>query len=158
VTDASVYLVRHAKAGSREKWTERDELRPLSKKGRRQAEGLVGLFRDHDVGRVVSSPYVRCTQTVRPLALDRGLPVELSDALAEGASLDDALSLLDELASSPAVLCSHGDVIPMLIEHLAGRGVEIEEPRDWKKGSTWALERQNGSFARARYLAPPTAG
>jgi 8-oxo-dGTP diphosphatase len=150
--------VRHAKAGDRELWKEPDELRPLTKKGRRQSEALVAKFRELDVARVISSPYVRCVQTVRPLALDRGLPVDTSDVLAEGAATSDVLALLEELASTPTVLCSHGDVIPALVLHLVELGAGIKGERDWKKGSTWLLEREGGRVARASYLAPPDVG
>lgn len=152
---ATVYLVRHAKAGTRADWTEDDELRPLTKAGRRQAEALVTAFRGLEVARVVSSPYIRCVQTVMPLALDRGLPVETSVALAEGARTEAALDLLQELAATPAVVCSHGDVIPAVVLSLADEGVAIEGERDWKKGATWVLERQDGRVVRASYLPPP---
>jgi 8-oxo-dGTP diphosphatase len=154
--DAPVYLVRHAKAGARSAWTEADELRPLSKNGRRQAEALVRLLRGTSVERVVSSPYVRCVQTVRPLALDRGLPVETSDALAEGATLEAAMAVLNDLSTVPTVVCSHGDVIPAILEHLEVLGGRLEGPREWRKGSVWVAERQDGRFTRARYL-PPSA-
>ena len=152
---APAYLVRHAKAGDRERWKEPDELRPLTKKGRRQAEALVEVFRGLDIARVISSPYVRCVQTVRPLALDRGLPVDTSDVLAEGAATSEVLALLEELASTPTVLCSHGDVIPALVLHLVDRGATISGERDWKKGSIWVLERGDGRVVRASYLPPP---
>jgi phosphohistidine phosphatase SixA len=151
----NVYLVRHAKAGDREAWTEPDELRPLTKKGRRQAEALVGSFRGLELARVVSSPYVRCVQTVRPLALDRGLPVELSGALVEGARTDQAMELLRAMASEPSVLCSHGDVIPALVLSLAESGTKLVGERDWRKGATWVLKCRAGKFVRAHSLAPP---
>lgn len=149
-----LYLVRHAKAGDRERWTEDDRLRPLTKKGRRQAEWLVQLFRRLEVSRTVSSPYLRCVQSVRPLALGRGLTVELSDALAEGAPTADAVALLDA-SSSGGVFCSHGDVIPALIDHLRGTGMLIDGEIGWKKGSVWILERRLGRYIRARYAPPP---
>ena len=152
--NAAVYLVRHGKAGSRSAWTDADELRPLSKTGRRQAEGLVRAFRGLEVELVLSSPYVRCIQTVRPLALDRGLTVEVADVLTEGAPLAPVLELVEELASTPAVLCSHGDVIPAVVLHLAEVGMRIDGERDWQKGSVWVLEREGGRFTRGRYLAP----
>jgi 8-oxo-dGTP diphosphatase len=153
--DATAYLVRHAKAGARSAWVEDDRLRPLSKAGRRQAEALATVFRGLEVDRVISSPYVRCVQTVRPLALDRGLPVETSEALAEGASPDRALALLEETVHTPAVLCTHGDVVPAVVLHLAEAGTDLLGERDWKKGSVWVLERQDGRVERARYLPPP---
>lgn len=153
--EASAYLVRHGKAGARSAWTEDDRLRPLSKAGRRQADALVTAFRGLDVERVVSSPYARCVQTVRPLALDRGLPVETSEALAEGAPPEQALALLEEAVRTPTVFCAHGDVVPAVVLHLAERGAELEGERDWKKGSVWVLERRDGRVVRARYIPPP---
>jgi 8-oxo-dGTP diphosphatase len=149
-----LYLVRHAKAGNRERWTEDDRLRPLSKKGRRQAEGLVQLFRRLEMTRIVSSPYLRCVQTVRPLALARGLIVEPSEALAEGAPTADAVALLDA-SSSGGVFCSHGDVIPAVIDDLRGNGMLVDGEIGWSKGSVWILERRPGRYVRARYVPPP---
>jgi len=150
-----VYLVRHAKAGDRDAWTEADELRPLTKKGSRQAEGLVRLLDGAPIGRIASSPHVRCVQTVRPLALERQLPLELSEDLAEGTSIARAMTFLDENGDTPAVFCSHGDVIPALVLALAEQGMAIEGDREWKKGSIWLLERQDGRFVRGTYVAPP---
>ena len=152
--DGSLYLVRHGKAGDREAWTEDDRLRPLSKKGRQQAEGLVALFDGRSVDRVISSPYDRCVQTVRPLAIARHLPVEETEPLAEGTPLAEAIAFLSDLGGA-VVLSSHGDLIPAVVLHLAERGLEMADPPDWKKGSTWVLEREAGLFTAARYLAPP---
>jgi 8-oxo-dGTP diphosphatase len=150
-----IYLVRHAKAGDRTAWTEPDELRPLSKKGRLQAEALALRFRKLEVARVITSPHLRCVQTVRPLAIDREIPLELSEVLAEGAPTEAALGLVQEVASAPTVLCSHGDIIPAVVLALADRGMALQGSRDWKKASTWVLEAADGRFTRGRYLAPP---
>jgi broad specificity phosphatase PhoE len=96
----TLYLVRHAKAGSRRDWEGPDRDRPLSRKGRRQAEGLVELLADRPVRRVLSSPYLRCVQTVEPLAEKLGLPVEQVAALGEDAAPAEAVELLRALASS----------------------------------------------------------
>jgi 8-oxo-dGTP pyrophosphatase MutT (NUDIX family)/phosphohistidine phosphatase SixA len=149
-----VYLVRHAKAGDREAWTEVDRLRPLSKKGRRQGEALVETFRGREIERVISSPYVRCEQTVRPLALDRGLTIETDDRLAEGAPLAGLLDLFAEIAGVATVLCAHGDLIPETVAHLASLGIPADDGAS-KKGSTWVLEREAGVVVRCRYLPPP---
>ncbi len=148
------YLVRHAKAGDASKWTEDDRLRPLSKTGRRQAEALVRSFKGLRFDRIVSSPAVRCEQTVRPLALDRGLRIEPAEELAEGAPLDGLLQLIAELGEQSVVACAHGDLIPAAIEHLRGLGVPTDDGQS-KKGSTWILEREGGAVVRARYLPPP---
>jgi phosphohistidine phosphatase SixA len=149
--DRPVVVVRHAKAGDREAWHEDDRLRPLSRKGKAQAEALVGLLAGEPVDRVLSSPFVRCVQTVRPLALNRSVPIEEHDALAEGASVRDALALVRG-SGGAVVVCSHGDVIPDLVMSLADRGVEMRDPPAWKKGSVWVLEREAGLFTVVRYL------
>jgi phosphohistidine phosphatase SixA len=105
-------LLRHAAAGDREHWDGDDFHRPLDARGRREAEALVELLRPFGVRRVVSSPYVRCVQTVEPLAAALGLPLELDDRLAEGAG-GAALTLLQE---DGVVSCTHGDVVHELVD------------------------------------------
>ena len=106
-------LLRHASAGDRHNWAGDDRFRPLDEKGRRQAEEIAAAFAGEDIRRVVSSPYVRCVQTVEPLAAGLGLEVELDDRLAEGAGRA-AQPLLEE---EGIVACTHGDVIFELIGH-----------------------------------------
>jgi broad specificity phosphatase PhoE/8-oxo-dGTP pyrophosphatase MutT (NUDIX family) len=154
-TTGAIYLVRHAKAGSRAEWTGPDELRPLNKGGRRQAEGLVDRLAAFSIGRVISSPHVRCTETVAPLAKHRGLPVETSDAIVEGSDADDALDFLSQCASKPTVICSHGDVIGDVLTRLVDQGLAVESDLRWEKGSTWVLDYDGESFLYGRYLAPP---
>jgi phosphohistidine phosphatase SixA len=152
---SDLYLIRHAKAGSRSRWTADDRLRPLSKPGRGQAESLIRLFDGRKVDVILSSPFVRCVETVQPLAIDRALPVVESEALSEGAPLTSVLELVAELADVTAVLCSHGDVIPMLVEHLEQEGMVVEGERDWRKGSTWILKRAGDRIVRGRSIATP---
>ncbi len=151
-----IYLVRHAKAGARETWTDDDRLRPLSVPGHRQARLLVDLLYDATFARVLSSPYVRCMETVVPIAGVRGLSVEPTEALAEGASLDEALVLVRKHAVSGALMCMHGDVLPMLLDHYASCGADVPGERSWPKGCTWVLDTDaTGEVRRARYLPPP---
>jgi len=151
-----VYLVRHAKAEGRSRWTEPDHLRPLTKAGRRQAKALPGLFAGQSFSRLLSSPYLRCVQTLEPLAETRSLPLETADELSEGASVDAALALiLSTAVEGPAALCTHGDVMRLVVEGLVAAGVPIEGPLELKKGATWILEVDDGAVARARYLPPP---
>ena len=82
-----------------------DRLRPLDRHGRKQAERLRDVLLAHDVTRVLSSPYVRCTQTVAPLELE----IVPDERLAEGAQVEATLALLHDLDN--AVACTHGDVI-----------------------------------------------
>jgi 8-oxo-dGTP diphosphatase len=131
-------------------------LRPLSKAGRRQAKALVKLLRDEPIERVVSSPYVRCVQTVASLAESRALPVETADELAEGTPLSDALRLIEKVADRPTVLCTHGDVVADLLYHLDERRVPLEGGLVFAKCSTWVLDVDHGDIVGGRYL-PPSA-
>jgi len=149
-----VYVVRHAKAGSRSRWNGDDLERPLSKRGRTQAERLVETLDDARLGTIVSSPSLRCRETVEPLGAQRQLAVVTDDRLAEGAGSDGALVLVGELAGTGAVLCSHGDVISELLDRLRRTGVELGREPTFEKGSVWELTVGQKKIRRARYLPP----
>jgi len=151
----SLYLVRHAKAGSRGDWKGDDRERPLSTAGRLQADGITVLLGHLPISKIWSSPYVRCVQTVEPLAEKLGLKVKITEALAEGLVFDDAVELVDAVPNH-TVLCSHGDVIPAVIDALMARGLVIKGEPDWRKGATWVLDRKKGEWAKARAIPPPT--
>ncbi len=119
-------VVRHASAGDRKEWKGDDRDRPLDEKGRLQAERLVETLEPYRVDRIVSSPFKRCLETVEPLARARGLEVEQSDELADGAGAERARSLLESLSGSAAVTCGHGEEI----ESLFGKT---------KKGAAWVV-------------------
>jgi broad specificity phosphatase PhoE len=152
----TVYLVRHGKAGERNAWDDDDTLRPLSGRGHVQARGLLEVLGGAQFDRLLSSPYVRCMETVVPLSGSRGVAIEPVEALAEGAPLDDAVALVRKHAAHGAVFCTHGDVIPMLLQHYANHGVDVGAAPQWPKGSTWALETDStGEVRSARYIPPP---
>lgn len=111
-----VYLVRHASAEARETWGGDDRLRPLDDRGLRQAEELVEQLGRREFRRIVSSPCVRCVETVVPLA--RGLAVEHAEALGEGADVEAALALFRS-AGMPLVACVHGDLAEALLGEAA---------------------------------------
>lgn len=151
----SVWVVRHAKAGSRRGWSGDDARRPLSKPGRAQAQGLVELLGSEKFHRVVSSPFVRCGETVEPLAAAAGREVELDERLSEGAGPYGALALVREAAAEGGVLCSHGDVITELLALLERAGVDLGDDPRCEKGSVWTLELEDGRVTSATYLPPP---
>lgn len=150
-----IYLVRHAKAGSRRDWSKDDDLRPLSPVGHRQAARIADALADAGATRVVSSPFVRCRQTLDPLAQRLRLPLELADALAEGAPLTDTLRFFEKVSGEITVLCTHGDVVTNVIEHLTKAGVPIDDER-LEKGSIWELETHDGEIVGAHYRPPPS--
>jgi 8-oxo-dGTP diphosphatase len=152
-----IYLVRHAKAGDRDAWRGNDVLRPLIPAGQLQAVALLDVLEDARFTRIISSPYVRCMETVVPLAGQHGIPVEPHEALAEGAPIADTLKLVEECAPGGAVFCSHGDVIPELLGYLAATtALDLGEHPRCAKGSTWVLDTDGlGSVTGATYRAAP---
>jgi phosphohistidine phosphatase SixA len=116
----TVVLLRHASAGDRDHWQGDDRLRPLDKKGRKQAEELAPQLRALGVKRAVSSPFVRCVQTLEPL----GLPIETDDRLAEGATRHEVHELLESLED--AVACTHGDIVELVLDRGLKKGAFVE--------------------------------
>jgi 8-oxo-dGTP diphosphatase len=142
----ALLLLRHGTAGHRRPGVAEaeDRLRPLDARGRRQADALPALYARYEVERVITSPYVRCRQSVDPLARALGLPVEERDELAEGAAETEPCALVADLAETTAVLCTHGDILGLLLG---------EEP---EKGSTWVVHSDpGGGLSRRGYLPPP---
>jgi phosphohistidine phosphatase SixA len=115
----SVVLLRHARAGEREEWQGDDRLRPLDGRGRKQAQKLAAELRALGVRRALSSPSVRCVQTLEPL----GFEVEHDERLAEGTTRADVLELLDSLED--AVACTHGDVIEAVLGRSLKKGAFV---------------------------------
>jgi 8-oxo-(d)GTP phosphatase len=132
---------RHASAGDAEDWAGPDADRPLDKRGRHQAEALVDQLAPYPIRRIVSSPFVRCVDTMQPLARARGLEVENSDDLAEGADTERVRRLLLELGGE-AVVCMHRPEL----EPLFGKV---------KKGATVAVEVAGDELRELGRLPPP---
>lgn len=152
--DPGIYLVRHAKAGSRAAWSDDDTTRPLVDEGWSQARVIASRLAPLHPVRLVSSPHLRCRQTLEPLAEATSLTVESVDALSEGTDTDTALNFLDSLADG-SVACSHGDVIPAILKRLEWHGLEIIDWPDTRKGSVCRLERVDGRFVKAYFSPPP---
>ncbi|MEP7036210.1 MAG: NUDIX hydrolase [Actinomycetota bacterium] len=118
-------IVRHAKSKSRSGWRHADPLRPLDARGRERAEALVPLLAAYGVTRVVTSPSVRCLDTVLPYAVATGYGTNIKVGLSEEGFADHPDRAPHHLTrllerGEPAVLCSHGPVLPVLLDALAG--------------------------------------
>ena len=155
LSTGTLFLVRHAAAGSRSDWEKDDRLRPLSSRGEKQALGLARTLAVHPIDRILTSPYVRCRQTVEPLADKLGIEIEEREELAEGEGFKGARDLCQELAGTNSILCSHGDVIPALLDWMTRHGMTLKSAFECKKGSTWEIEVRAGEFRRGRYWPPP---
>ncbi len=153
-----VFLIRHAHAGART-INSRDRYRQLSDDGFRQASDLIDFFAERRIDGIHSSPATRCVQTVEPLAAAHGLDVEEQSALWEDVGLDDILGLIDSLADPPHdgprrhVLCSHGNLIPAVIERVSFDGAVVHG-RGCERASIWMIRRDGDRWVEARYYTP----
>jgi 8-oxo-dGTP diphosphatase len=151
----AAYVVRHAKAGNRSEWMGDDRLRPLTKSGEKQAEALADLLANKPIDKILSSGYLRCLQTVEPLAARSKLPVEPVKELEEGAGGDGVVRLIQKFKGRNIVLCTHGDVMEELLERLIAEGLVPRARAMMEKGSTWVLEEKDGTITGAKYLPAP---
>jgi phosphohistidine phosphatase SixA len=154
-----IFLVRHAKAGHRDPASSdaEDALRPLTNGGWAQAKALVDLLLDASAGPpLLSSPYVRCMQTLTPLAERLGVDIGADDRLIDGAPFEPVLGVLSSVPEG-AVLCSHGEPLTDVIKALIRRGCRLTTEPNWKKGAVWAIERaSDGELISAAAWPPPS--
>ena len=153
-TRATIYLARHSSAGDKAKWRGKDRKRPLDKRGRKQSIRLAASLDGHPITRLLSSEAQRCVQTARPLSYSIRLPIETERRLRVDASAKDVFKLIKELNGESVLLSTHGELIESVIGSLAGDGVDLDGPMEWKKGSIWILEAAKGKVRSGRYLLP----
>lgn len=148
----SIYLVRHAHAGSRQSSSAHDRYRTLSDKGWKRASKLVDVLAGVDIELILSSPATRCVQTVEPLATARGLQIVEHDDLWEDAATADVMAILEKHRDTETVICSHGNLIPVVVEQLADAGARVRG-RGCEKGSIWVLDHNGRAFSHATYIS-----
>ena len=122
-------LVRHATAGRKADWSGEDLLRPLDAEGALDAVALADLLACFaPTARVISSPALRCTQSVRPYAERFGGSVEAKAVLTvPGRGLDFPLARTERAetlrhlfrnlvaAARPVVACLHRENMPLAL-------------------------------------------
>jgi len=153
-----IHLIRHAHAGRRSAWDGEDKLRPLSPKGTAQAKAIGAALADANIDLLWTSAFVRCRQTLLPLATSVGLEIVDHGALIEGAWGTDALDAVlgAHAAGHTLAACSHGDVIPALVAAAVGRGAQLDGPRAITKGARYECTVADGQIDRI--VAVPTPG
>ncbi|MDL9981059.1 NUDIX hydrolase [Microbacterium sp. ASV49] len=117
-------VLRHGRATAREHWRDADALRPLTAKGARQAKAVAGPLRAFGVRKIISSDAVRCVTTVTPLAAETGRRIERTEQLSQDAwetGEADVRAVIGKRVRkrTPVVLCSHGPVLPDILNEIA---------------------------------------
>ncbi|UAK29793.1 NUDIX hydrolase [Nocardia asteroides] len=149
----TLLLVRHARAGRRDRFNGPDEQRPLDREGETQARALAPNLLAFGASEVYSAPPLRCVQTMAPLAEKLGREIGMEPLFSETGYAehpDEARERLRALVTDNAVrvVCSQGKVIPDLLGWLAERdGIALPSARN-RKGSVWVL-----SFVGQRLVA-----
>lgn len=153
----TLVMIRHAHRNTEER--SRDN--GLSEKGDAQVKRLLPFVSERWKGAkptFFSSPKKRCLQTLSPLAKAQGESLTIEARLDERGPLEndrDFLARLDEFLDAwkyegpeLTVVCSHGDVIPILIERLTKAQVGIKKAGyceiEWVSGSaylTWLVQK-----------------
>jgi 8-oxo-(d)GTP phosphatase len=148
----ALVVLRHGAARSRSAWRGDDVERPLLRSGLEQAARVVPMLAAYDVTRVVSSPALRCLQTVRPYVETTGWEIDTKRKLTEERATSEGIaalvtSLLE--AKAGTALCTHRPVLPLVYDALglrpSQRGEDLE-PGEMlvahvRKGRVVAVER-----------------
>jgi len=112
-------LVRHAHADPGNP----DGLRPLSARGREQAQALADrLAAEVEPVVVLSSPLLRARETAASIARAAGAELRIDERLSPGAELDDVLAALKGL-DGPVVAVGHQPDCSLIAEAL---GVPVD--------------------------------
>jgi broad specificity phosphatase PhoE len=151
----TLFVVPHVDAGDRTKWTESQDLRPLTELGRQQAAVLAAAVGTVDA--VFSSPARRCTETVAPIASASGVDIVELEELREVTYVTEherweawksdlpwpyvvaaagvgrvALAVVEvarQVPSGRVVLCAHGDLVaPFAAFAAAYLGSPVPDP------------------------------
>lgn len=136
----TVIVLRHAQARTRNGWKADDLERPLTKPGETQAKRLAPLLRAYGVKCIITSPAVRCAQTVDAYARSVKALMEVDDRLSEETTPRrverSVATALDR--KGPLVICSHRPTLPWIF------GMLKIEPRDLAQGEGVVIHHRKG--------------
>jgi 8-oxo-(d)GTP phosphatase len=170
-------LLRHASAGQRTAHPDDDARRPLDAEGAIDARLLTGLLACFAPrARVLSSPALRCLETVEPFAAEFGGSVEAEPALAvprrpsgfssSRTSVGDSLATLVRdlvAADRPVVVCLHRENLPQALAAACTALVApsaVPDDPELPKGGFWVVHAASGTLAaleRYDLREPPDA-
>lgn len=119
-----IIIARHTKAKPRANWSAAEDERPLAGTGKRQALALARLLPAWEPSRVLSSPWLRCVQTVAPYVNEYSLTVKEKKSLSEAGAERHPKRTAKTIASlfekgTPALVCTHRPVLPVVLDAVA---------------------------------------
>ena len=120
----AIIAVRHGKAVPPESWDGPDATRPLLHRGLDQAASIAPAIAAFQPAKLISSTATRCQSTLDPLATLTSLPVSLTADISQDAWENNSARVQKIIRRRlekriTAVLCSHGPVLPEIIDAIA---------------------------------------
>ncbi len=119
-----IIALRHGKAVPPGSWDGPDATRPLLHRGLTEAKSIAAAIAAWGPKKLISSTAVRCMTTIEPTASITGLPVKHEAGISQDAYEDGTARVKKILRKrvakqKPVVLCSHGPVLPGIIDAVA---------------------------------------
>ena len=154
----TLIILRHTKALERGDWDEKDSERTLNEKGFDQAQLLIKHLEPFAIEEVYTSDYVRCVQTVTPLAHSRGLGITQVPSLNEETFETDPLrsvSFANALKQDEKniLICSHNPVIPTMLRGILNTKLKNKDLIKLEPGDAWIVHRVRGEIVGLDYLS-----
>lgn len=129
-----IIALRHGKAVPPTSWDGPDATRPLLHRGLEQARSVAPAIAAWAPRKLISSNAVRCVTTIEPTAQLTGLPIKLTAKISQDAYEDGSAGVRKVVRKRvekqvPVVLCSHGPVLPEIVDAVAGAtGTTLDAP------------------------------
>ncbi len=122
----AVIAVRHGKAVPPQTWDGPDSTRPLMQRGVDQSNLIAGAIAAFGPGKIITSTATRCRATVEPLSRVTGIEAKAIDGISQDAfeyGNDTVATIVRKRLAkqTTVVLCSHGPVLPRIIDEVAAQ-------------------------------------
>ena len=147
----TLIILRHTKALERGDWDEEDSERTLNEVGFDQAQLLIKHLEPFALDEIYTSDYVRCVQTVTPLAHARGLTITQVPSLNEHTFEEDPLrsvAFANALKQDEKniLMCSHNPVIPTMLRGILNTKLKNKDLIKLEPGDAWIVHRVRGEI------------
>lgn len=154
----TLIIVRHTKALERGDWDEDDSKRTLDERGLAQSEALIQHLEPFGIDEIYSSDYIRCVETVTPLAQSRGLKITEIPNLNEASFEFDperAISFANAVKQDEKniLICSHNPVIPTMLRGILNTKLKNKDLIKLEPGDAWIVHRVRGEIVGLDFLA-----
>ena len=154
----TLIILRHTKALERGDWDDLDSKRTLDEKGLQQSENLITHLAPFAIDEIYSSDYLRCVQTVTPLAAARKLKItEIPNLNEETFDIDPERSISFANAvkqdEKNILICSHNPVIPTMLRGILNTKLKNKDLIKLEPGDAWIVHRVRGEIVALDFLS-----